>query len=156
LKLKKYVFVVIFLVLSFCGCKNSQLSDSSIIIHKVKPSETDISIDIANVAHYAGLSTTSSINKKLVVFLGGTSSDASGYAALLKTLINSGYHVISLNYPNNTSVGSLAQNDLIEYGNIRNEIVNGINTSSKISVSYSNSIINRLHKLLSYFELYRA
>lgn len=120
----------------------------SLSVHRVRPSATDPAITAPDTEHLAGYDTAAVPLGRLVLFLGGTASDPSGYQRFLKAAAGLGYHVISLSYPNASSVGALARNNLAEYGQVRSEICWGLDSSTLISVNAADSITNRARKLL--------
>ncbi|HBD93986.1 MAG: hypothetical protein A2015_12230 [Spirochaetes bacterium GWF1_31_7] len=154
----KSIILFFLMVLLFTTCSKISPEDESIpgisgtqaTIHKINPIDTDSSIDSSPYFHYAGINMNLPVKKILVLFLGGTSSDPASYSGLLSTPIGLGYHVISLQYPNATAVGGLALNNLNEYGLIRQEIIEGLDTTTSISITPENSIFNRINTLLIY------
>jgi hypothetical protein len=89
---------------------------------------------------------------RLFVFLPGTGSAPSYYQDILKEAALRGYHAIGLMYVNTTTLYTScgSSTDPSCWGNYRNEVITGQNTSSLISVTPADSITGRLTALLQY------
>lgn len=129
-------------------------STSAQSLYKVKPSQTDPAIRTFNKEHYAYIQPTASKRNKLFVFLPGTFGAPEHYDLLLAKAANMGYHSIGLTYPNPYPVNSYckASADLACATDARLETFDGIDRSPFVAVDPSNSITNRLYKLLLYLQ----
>lgn len=89
---------------------------------------------------------------RLFVMLPGTGAVARTYRLILRTGAPRGYHVLGLTYPNDDAVEALcgASSDPNCAGNLRREIITGVDSSPLTSVNRANSIIGRLESLLTY------
>jgi predicted esterase len=141
--------LLVFFIFLF-GCRTAIDKVTPLVIHRVSPSATDQDIQTIASDHIAAFEKYTPKRNKLFLFLSGSGGDAFGATDMLQIAANSGYHVISLDYPNTEAVGAIAKGDLDAYGPIREEIITGDDTSTLITVSVSNSIINRTAKLLTY------
>jgi cyclophilin family peptidyl-prolyl cis-trans isomerase len=119
----------------------------------VLPTVTDPAINLATDAHYAiNPANNVTLANKLFVFLPGTGAVAQNYRLILRTGASRGYHTIGLTYPNEDAIGSLCNDDadLDCHGKAREEVVTGVNLSSKVDVNSNNAIVGRLVSLLTY------
>ena len=89
---------------------------------------------------------------RLFLFLPGTSATPSTYQDILREAASRGYHAIGLTYVNAvtlyTSCGSSTDPNC--WGNYRNEVITGQDTSASIAVTPADSITGRLTALLQY------
>ena len=119
----------------------------------VAPTVTDTAINLALESHYA-LNPTNTVTwaNKLFVFLPGTGAVAQNYRFVLRAGAARGYHAIGLTYPNDDAIATLCNDDtdIDCHGKAREEVITGVNLSSKVDVNVTNSIVNRLTKLLTY------
>lgn len=112
--------------------------------------------------HYVWLDPSVRGNPKLFVFMPGTNNVPASWQLLEKEAARLGYHVIGLMYQNNVEVvakcgGSETPTSNLDpdcSGNMRLEIIDGIDHSSNVTVTPANSIDNRLTKLLAYLDLH--
>lgn len=151
----------IFLVLFFLpGCKKSDSSGSGdpvagqLYSYQVSPSATNPAIVNFNSQHYVYLDTRVTAKNKLFLFLPGTSGTPANYTTLLKAAAGMGYHSIGLMYTNNSDLYTIAaaSSDLSLFGKCRQEIFDGSDLVSGLSVDNNNCIRTRLVKLLQYLE----
>lgn len=139
-------------LLLFCIiCIVAYVSSSPCI--NVKPSSTDPLINAWDEVHAVCPPDTATLRNELFIWFPGTNGHPS-FSAILLWAQSLGFHAIGLNYPNNGSVASKCVNsndtDLNCHWKLRNETVFGINYSPHVNISHSNSIVNRIHKLLIY------
>ena len=120
--------------------------------HDINPKETDAAIDQAFDDHFAAFDPKAASNGKLYVHLPGLNGTPTESLQILELAVSAGYHVISLMYVNSHSIADLCAADLNCYGNVRLEIIDGMDRSDKIAVSAANSIDNRLSKLLAHLK----
>jgi len=128
-------------------------ADDQLVMHVVKPQQTDSAIDRALDDHYAWLDTSVRTNNKLFVFMPGTATPPGAYQLVQQEAARLGYHVIGLMYPNSVKLAvacPLTGDPDACFENARLEILDGIPRRSVVEVSEPNSIDNRLTKLLGY------
>jgi len=129
---------------------NSTLKDL-----KVKPSQTDTRITIADEPHWIQYD-ASLKNNKLFLFLPGTNGiPVKGPKLVFKTAIEQKYRVINLGYVNTPAIaqmcrGANLENDEDCAENFRKKRIYGSATSDLISDQSYDAIIPRLTKLLQY------
>lgn len=119
----------------------------------VLPSATDATINSFDTAHGVYFNPSVKSKNKLVVFIPGTNGSGLGGKLFSQAAANEGFHVVSLSYP--TSVAATvchSQKDENCFENFRREIIEGKDLSSLIEVNKSNSIENRLQKLLAHLK----
>lgn len=118
----------------------------------IKPQTTDEQIDNWLEPHYVARDKSVQSQQKLLVFLSGSFGFPERQQLIIKQATKLGYDAINLRYPNSWTVGRLCKRNknLDCYGNIRQEILTGIDSSSLIEVNQANSLENRLVKLLQY------
>jgi hypothetical protein len=118
------------------------------------PPRTPTQIDTDPQSHYVALNKSMPSKNQLFLFFPGTGGTPFFQQQLNNTAAELGFHVISLNYPNDQAVnGDLcvgASADLDCYAKVRLEIKDGVDRTPQISITRANSIENRLIKLLVY------
>jgi hypothetical protein len=89
---------------------------------------------------------------QLVVFLPGTQAQPEHYLLILRAAAAKGYHAIGLNHVNAAAVGQMCAHDPAPdcHGQVRDEVITGQDRSPLVSVGASDSIVNRLAKLLAF------
>ena len=130
-------------------------TQNDLTLRKVKPSTTDSSISTKwNNPHYIYLDENQTANQALFVFLSGSYSKPSSYQYILKQAAMDGYYAVGLSYPNSWTVGSLCNDIYTEdcFWAVRKEIITGENLTDVVDISYTDSITNRMVKLLSYLQ----
>lgn len=129
----------------------SASAPSRIISFTVKPSVTDAAISDANGSHIVYLPSAQK-REKLFVFMPGTDGMPKHTTYINQTAASVRYHAIDLAYTNNISAregcARILNPDCQE--DMRMEIITGTDTSPIVEVNRSNSIENRLIKLLEY------
>jgi len=126
----------------------------------IAPQATDPAIDWVPAVnpqfnhHYVWLDPSAPPRSKLFVFLAGTGARPRGYQLVQQEAARLGYYVIGLMYKNNVAVGDACPGtpDPDCSGNMRLEIIDGVDRSSFVDVNPANSIDNRLTKLLLYLD----
>ncbi len=126
----------------------------------IAPQVTDPDIDWVPAVnpqfnhHYVWLDPSLPSNDKLFVFMPGTGARPRGYQLIPLEAARLGYHVIGLMYQNNVAVVDLCTGspDPDCSGNVRMEIIDGVDRSTLVEVNPANSIDNRLTKLLLYLD----
>jgi hypothetical protein len=120
--------------------------------HIVAPAATDAGINNWLDDHYAYRDTRVAARGRLLVHLPGSYGTPVNSQTYMKEMAAAGNHVIGLRYPNSWEVTNLCANDadLTCYERVRLEIIDGIDRGTLVTVNTSNSIVNRLIKLLQY------
>jgi hypothetical protein len=117
----------------------------------VLPSSTDAAISTDFETHFVvNPSPAVAAKQLLLVFLPGTFGRPDNYRQIVREAAAQGLHGIGLNYPNNATVASLCSgsSDANCFGNTREEILTGSDTSTAVNTTRANSIESRLIKLL--------
>jgi hypothetical protein len=118
---------------------------------EVLPSATDVSIRTALEPHRVRAPSPGITAKgRLLVFLPGTGATPALYRTILRVGADRGYHAIGLNYPNADAVGVLCLNSLDPdcHGKVRNEVINGVDSSPLVAITPTESLLNRLTQLV--------
>ena len=137
----------------YCCLTVAQITNpDSLKITEVRASETDTNIDFELSKHYTFYNTTTDPRweKSLVVYLPG-SFDVPQNTLLFPTVAaNKGHHVVSLKYENSVAAKTACSNstDSNCFAKYRQEIITGEDLSDKVEVDETNSIENRLLKLI--------
>ena len=124
----------------------------------IAPRATDPAIDWAPAVnpqlfyHYVWVDPTRKPNGKVLVFLPGTGARPGGAQLLEQEAARLGYRVIGLMYQNSVAVVDVCGGspDPECSGNMRLEIIDGVDRSPGVDVTPANGIENRLTKLLLY------
>jgi hypothetical protein len=92
------------------------------------------------------------MRNRLFVMLPGTTAVPRFYRLIVRAGAARGFHSIGLTYPNDEAVGTICafspRSDCA--GEVRREIITGIDTSPLVSIFQSNSITGRLVAMLTY------
>jgi len=134
---------------------NSLAEDARLTLYTVKPSTADAHISSTwNKSHYIYLDEQQSPNQDLFLFLGGSYSKPKYYQYILQEAARRVYYAIGLTYPNKWTVGSLCGQIYTEdcFWGLRQEIISGTDLTDVIDISATESITNRLVKLLTYLD----
>lgn len=106
--------------------------------------------------HHVWLDPSRPSNGKLFVFLPGVAPQAPRprvYQLVQQEAARLGYHVIGLLWQNNVGPGGCTSSPDPEcFGNVRLEMIDGVDRSGLVNVTPGNSIDNRLTKLLLYLD----
>ena len=131
-----------------------QTSPPQLFEYLILPSATNSAIVTYNNAHEVLIDTRIVLKNKLFVFLPGTTGMPTAYKLIVKKAASLGYHTIGLMYPNGTDIYTAAANstDNTLFGKCRQEIFDGIDHTSGVSVDQNNCILNRLLQLLLYLK----
>lgn len=126
------------------------------VVTSVVPSKTDSKIDTFDSPHTIYRNPSANSRHQLLVFLPGTNGKTRGTKLFCTAAADQGYDVISLMYPDTISA-TVCQNDVDRdaFTKFRLEIIEGGDTSARITVDRANSIENRLVKLLLYLKANR-
>jgi hypothetical protein len=134
---------------------------ATLVRHIVAPQATDPDINVALADHYVWLDPSVRGNPKLFVFMPGTNNVPASWQRLEQEAAGLGYHVIGLMYQNDVEVVGKCGGSEVPTGHsldpncsgdMRLEIIDGIDHSSNVNVTPANSIDNRLAKLLIYLD----
>jgi arylformamidase len=124
-----------------------------IACREILPSSTDSRITDWDEPHYVcAPEDLAAADGRLWVFLPGTGAKPSDYRLLTEHAAKAGLHAICLRYPNDESVNlQICPFDQDEgcHGDVREEVVNGIDASRHVEVNAANSIVGRLKSLLA-------
>ncbi len=117
----------------------------------VLPSATDPAITQFNNFHLVAVNTNIVPRQQLFVFLPGTGGTPSGYTNMIKTAANLGFDAVGLMYVNPVTLNSLCGDSTNPdcYEEARLAIING-GTNDEVNISGTDSITNRLTKLILY------
>jgi hypothetical protein len=105
--------------------------------------------------HHVWLDASRPSNGKLFVFMPGIAPPGPrprSYQLVQQEAARLGYHVIGLTYQNNFGAVCTGSPDPDCFGNVRLEIIDGVDRSGLVHMSRANSIDNRLTKLLLYLD----
>ncbi len=162
--MNKYI-VIAFIFLASCKKNNDVTTNvgsatdtsritSQLYEYNILPSSTNSAISNFNSAHEVCLDTRTTLKNKLFVFLPGTTGFPATYKLIVKQAASQGYHAIGLMYPNDASIYSASNNDTTntQFAKCRQEIFDGTDKTSGLSVDTNNCIKNRLYKLLLYLQ----
>jgi hypothetical protein len=119
---------------------------------EVEPQSTDPAISDWLDPYYVVVDESAKLRNRLFVFFPGSFGKASRQQLITQSAATQGYHAINLNYPNSWTVGNLCRRnpDPDCSGKVRQEIIDGKDYSPLVDISPTNSIKNRLVKLLQY------
>ena len=153
--------------MSFFSCKkketiiinnpnNNNADTIKLYEYKILPSATNPDIITFNNEHEVCYDNRATLLNKLFVFLPGTTGSPSYYKLIVKKAASLGYHAIGLMYPNNSDLytSAAASSDLGEFARCRQEIFDGTDQTTGVSVNSDNCIKNRLIRLLNYLQLH--
>jgi hypothetical protein len=88
---------------------------------------------------------------RLFLFIPGTGGKATNSLGMGRIFARWGYHVVSIDYENNLITTALAHStNAAAFDRYRDAIITGAPVSDRVQVSPSNSILNRVQKLLVY------
>jgi len=122
-------------------------------LHRVHPSDTDPAITNFNSFHFALVDPSVESRNNLFVFLPGTLGVPAIYQEILQSAALKGFHSIGLTYVNGQAVNfdvCQGTTDSNCHENVRLEIIEGVDHSADIDVDRSNSIENRLIRLIAH------
>lgn len=137
-----FVFILVF---------QAQAFSQTIKWDSILPATTDPGINEFNLRHYMLKSDQDTMNA-LVVFLPGTGRQPRNYQFVMEQLAMMGYHVIGLMYKTDPAINPICRStdDETCHWRARMETIDGTDRHPDVSVNVSNSILNRLQKLLQY------
>lgn len=137
------------------GSLNGEIVSSNAVVTReylIAPSSTDPAITTYNSSHFASVQEGAVLKNTLFVFLPGTNRTPSVCKAITRKAAALGYHTIGLTYSNATAGNPLCSptGDTTCHRRLRLEVIDGIDRHPSINITPTNSIINRLYKLLVY------
>jgi hypothetical protein len=123
-----------------------------LVEHVVAPKETDPAIDKWPAAHEAFIDTRVPLVGKLYVFLAGGNGTPDGTKDMLKFAAGRGLHALAPSFVTDVLVGTVCVGDGDPdcEGNVRKEVLEGMDLSKYLVVSPANSLDNRITKLVAY------
>ena len=118
----------------------------------IAPNVTDSKINTVLSNHFASVKEGVTLKNVLFVFFPGTYRNPTVCKATTQKAASLGFHSIGLMYDNRVAGNPLcsATGDVTCHSRARREVIDGIDRHPKVSVNASNSVINRLYKLLVY------
>ncbi len=118
----------------------------------ILPKTTDTSITTALSSHFVSVQEGGVLKNVLYVFLPGTYRNPARCLATTKKAASLGYHSIGLMYDNSVRGNPTCSptGDITCHSRLRLEVIDGIDRHPSVAVNRSNSLINRLTKLLMY------
>jgi hypothetical protein len=122
---------------------------------QVAPRETDAGIDEALQDHLVCVDPAAGKKNRLFVFLPGTRARTHNYSRLMEEAAGTGLHAISMSYMHRFAVNLEVcpyQDDPDCHEKIRKEIIYGEDALESLQISPTNSVVNRLVKLLRYLD----
>ncbi len=150
----KIIYTFLLTVLLLGTSKGQSCDSTDITFRTVRTNLTDASLPFELAGHHVFLNTKCSSKNVLLVYLVGSYDNPTSTIKFPSLAANNGYHAVSLRYPNGVAAKTACANstDVNCYLNFRKEIIEGIDYSSEVSVDASNSINNRLLKLIQYLD----
>lgn len=124
-----------------------------LVEYSILPRSTDPAIS-SHFEHHWASTREGSVNLKntLVIFLPGSYRKPVDYKAFIRKSVTLGYHAIGIMYPNSQPVNNFcsATNDITCHRRARHEIVDGVDRHPNINVNFTNSIVNRITKMIKF------
>jgi hypothetical protein len=126
----------------------------AVVSHLVNPTATDAAITTFTSEHHAYVNLNVAPRNRLFVFIPGTTAIPAYYTNITRTAAELGFHSIGVTYVNDNSVNGMCAGttDPTLFEKVRLEIIDGSNRTDKVDVDRTNSIENRLIKLLVYLD----
>jgi hypothetical protein len=127
-------------------------AETTLLLRQVSPQTTDPAIDAWLEPHLAAFDPMAPRQGRLFIFFSGSYGQPENQRLILEQAARRGYHAIGLRYPNSWTINNLCapSHDLLCFGAVRLEILDGEDRSPLVTVTPANSIRSRLAKLLSY------
>lgn len=148
-------YLVVFLSFLFAISLGAQNCDpNSLIVLQTRAKDTDAAISWEANRHHSFYNPTCTSRNILVVHLVGSYDNPSSTLLFPSVAANNGFDVVSLKYPNGTAAKTACDNntDAACYAKFRREILEGVDYSPEVAVDVTNSVYNRLIKLLQYLD----
>jgi hypothetical protein len=162
----KRLLLILAVIVAVQACKKHQFIDDNggnnnppqdtprLNQYNILPSLTNSAITNYNNEHFVSFDTRATSLNKLFVFLPGTTGSPTFYKLIVQKASSMGYHAIGLMYPNSTDMYMASANsaDNSQFGKCRQEIFDGSDQTTGVSVDQNNCIKQRLIKLLQYLQ----
>jgi hypothetical protein len=145
--------VVAALALATVACGNVPGPSAGVVERHVRPSETNPAITQWNADHYVWLVPGATESPpQLLVLLPGTGGEPRNFRLIGAVAAEQAYQVIGLMYPDDLAVlqACTDERDTACMGDMRAEILEGVDRSGQVDVDPDNSIDGRLASLLRY------
>ena len=176
LRVARYTLAAASITLTLVGCQDATAPDNAprglsarpmmsaaaaaLVPRIIEPRVTDPEITYVPVTnpqlnhHYVWLDPAARENHKLLVFMPGANGRPVQWQLVQQEAARLGYHVIGLMYQNDVAIDITCKGspDRDCSGNLRLEIIDGIDRSGLTAVTPANGIDNRLTKLLVYLD----
>jgi hypothetical protein len=125
-----------------------------LLIQQIRPSETDPAITRFNEPHYVVFDRELSSETNLVVFMPGTDGKPTNAVKFLNVVATFGYRVIGLEYDDEPAVVQVCPNSPLTScsKDFREQRIFGSDPRSPVQNPQSETIVNRLVKLLEYLQ----
>ncbi len=126
----------------------------SLLVRSIKGRTTDNTINWELQNHHVFINPDCVPNEKLLLHFIGSFDNPANTTFLPTLAANNGFKAIVLKYPNGVSATGACTNsaDTACFWRYRQEILWGTNTSSQVTVDSTNSIFNRVLKLLVHLD----
>jgi acetyl esterase/lipase len=136
------------------GFAGAAANAQSLRVESILPSVTDPAITSWNSPHVVAFDPVADLRGELFVYLHGQGGTPGGATELIRSAAELGYHAVGLTYPNDWSPFILcnASADPACAENVRREILDGVDRSPLINVSATNSVANRVAKLITHLD----
>lgn len=119
--------------------------------YKVQPSLTDKAIKEFDDPHLVYFNKSVKPRNELLIFLPGTNGKPGGTNLFCQTAADLGYHTVAIAYPTDIPAARVRdEKDPDAFEKFRLEIIEGRDLSTFVSVNRTNSIENRLIRLLEH------
>jgi predicted esterase len=137
-------------VLQLAAGSTSRPTDG-LVTYRVLPSETDAAIARFNTANYVVFDPQAPASANLLLFMTGTGGNPAGVSDFLDVAAAQGYRAIALAYNDTPAVVALCTSDPDPAcsGRVRQKRIFGEDVTRKIDDTPTESILNRLSKLLA-------
>lgn len=152
--------IILFSLLS-CSKSNNEVEPTENIpyeylSYEVLPTSTDQNITNGLSMQFAYITKEPNLRKnKLFIFLPGTGASPQAYKKIIQTAAEYGYYSFGLHYDNSLSSNGIICNNTNDENCVQNalkEYFEGVDYSSEVNVSFPNSFINRITKMILYLD----
>ena len=123
--------------------------------YEISPINTDQNITNGLSTQFAYITKEPNLRKnKLFIFLPGTAATPQAYRKIIQTAAENGYYSFGLHYDNSLSSAGICNNTNDEscVENALREYFEGMDYSTEVNVSFPNSFINRITKMILYLD----
>lgn len=136
--------------------RSMRAGEIELAAHAVAPQTTDPAITLALDDHLVWLPARGPRNGRLFLYLPSSRSTPAVSQIFEQEAARLGYLVIALSYPNTPGLASFcptSSNPNACYDEVRRQIITGSPQTSFVAVNFTNSIDNRLRKVLQYLDM---